>query len=237
MSNIFIPSYNRADRVRTFEYLGQGHIIVPESQKNAYSKRYGDAVISIPDEQDGSVSKKRNAILDLINKNDNKLAWIIDDDLICLKRKKENIKLSGAEALEQMERLYNMAIDMDAKYCGFDYSPDNMKLKDMCPLSLTKIIFGATLINAEDGLRYDERLRICEDVDYFLQKLNMHRRVLKDNQYFAEFYGVDGGEQSVINYNKAEQRYYATMINNKWGYKAMEWKKTKFKFNHPIKGA
>ena len=198
MSNIYIPSYNRAERVRTFEYLGEGKIVVPESQKSAYSKRYGTAVISIPDKQDGSVSKKRNAILDIIEKTGSKLGWIIDDDLNCLRRKKENIKLSGAEALEQMERLYNMAIDMDAKYGGFDYSPDNMKLKDMAPLSLTKIVFGATLIKADDGLKYDERLRICEDVDYFLQKLNRHRRVLKDNQYFAEFYGVDGGEQSVI---------------------------------------
>ena len=73
-------------------------------------------------------------------------------------------------------------------------------------------------------------------LDFYLQKLNRHRRIIKDNQYCGVFYGEDGGADSVIGYNKAEQRYYATMINNKWGYKAMEWKKTSFKFNTKVKG-
>tara|TARA_R110000824_G_scaffold15839_1_gene66457 strand:+ start:6129 stop:6845 length:717 start_codon:yes stop_codon:yes gene_type:complete len=238
MSSIYIPSYNRAERVRTFEYLGQGTIVVPESQKKAYCKRYGTAVMAIPDKQDGSVSRKRNAILDLIEqREDDNYGWVIDDDLVALTRKKENIRMNGEETLEHLERLYIMAKDMQATYGGFDYSPDNMKLKDLAPFSLTKIMFGANLIKANDKIRYDERLRLNEDVEFFLQKMNSNRRVIKDNQYFAEFYGTDGAEDSVIKYDRADQRYFATMINNKWGYKAMEWKKTKFQFNHPIKGA
>ena len=70
----------------------------------------------------------------------------------------------------------------------------------------------------------------------FLQKINKNRFVIKDNQYVIEAYGVDGGKDSVIKYKRADQRKYATMINNKWGYKAMVWDKTKFRFHHPIKG-
>ena len=62
VNNIYIPSYNRSDLVRTYEYLGTGFIVVPESQKEDYKKKYGNAVLSIPDNKDGSVSKKRNAI-------------------------------------------------------------------------------------------------------------------------------------------------------------------------------
>ena len=110
MNNIYIPSYNRSERVRTYEYLGTGHIVVPESQESLYKKRYGDAVITIPDKRDGSVSKKRNAVLDLIQERETDgYGWVCDDDFICLRRKKENLKMDGDEALEHFERLYIMA--------------------------------------------------------------------------------------------------------------------------------
>ena len=84
MNNIYIPSYNRSERVRTYEYLGTGHIVVPESQESLYKKRYGDAVITIPDKRDGSVSKKRNAVLDLIQERETDgYGWVCDDDFIC----------------------------------------------------------------------------------------------------------------------------------------------------------
>ena len=237
MDNIYIASYNRHKDVKTYEYLGTGKIVVPESQKKSYSKRYGKAVVGIPDKNDGMISKKRNAIINIIKEEQKDFyGWICDDDLVSLRRKKENIKMTGDEALEHFERLYIMAKDMNAKYAGFDYSADNMKLKDMSPFSLNKMFFCVCLLKVDDSLKYDERLKINEDVDFFLQKINKNRFVIKDNQYVIEAYGVDGGKDSVIKYKKADQRKYATMINNKWGYKAMVWDKTKFRFHHPIKG-
>jgi len=94
MFNIYIPSYKRFNDVKTFDYLGQGKIVVPESQKKEYKVKYGESVISIPDNLDGDIVKKRNAVIDIIRKKEkSQCAWIIDDDLIYLKRKKENIKL------------------------------------------------------------------------------------------------------------------------------------------------
>lgn len=237
MSNIYIASYNRFNCVRTFDYLGMGNIVVPESQADDYRKHYGKAVMVIPDSKDGSVSKKRNAILELIKEQQpDGYGWILDDDIKHIKRKKEDVNLEPDDAIQLMEKLEIMAKDMGAYYGGFEYNADMMKFKDMAPFSVNKIIYHMTLINVNDGLQYDERLRIGEDVDFYLQKLNLHRRLIKDNQYCVETFGEDGGAESVIKYTKADQRYYATMINNKWGYKAMEWKKTSFKFNTPIKG-
>jgi len=235
MNNIYIPSYNRADLVRTYEYLGTGNIVVPESQEKEYKKRYGKAVISIPDKQDGSVSKKRNAILDLI-KEQTKFGWMIDDDLEFIRRKKENQRINGQEAIEHFERIEIMALEGRFSFCGFDYSSDNMKLKDMAPFSLNKIFFGCVLVDASDNIKYDERLIICEDVDFFLQKMHKHRKVFKDNQYQAVFYGEDGGQNSVIGYDLERKKQYAKKINNKWGYEAMAWKGTGFRFYNPIKG-
>lgn len=238
MNNIYIASYNRADQVRTYDYLGCGKIVVPKSQEDQYRETYGDAVVSIPDELDGSAGKKRNAILDLIKaEQEDGYGWIIDDDLVKIRRKKEGLDLSGDEAVEVLERIYLMAKDMGIAYGGVDYSTDNMKLKDMAPFSFTKIVFGGVLMNANDDLKYDERFRIIEDVDMWVQKLNRHRKLLKDNQYAMVFYGTDGGADSVIGYDQNEKRVFATMLNNKWGRKLMIWDKNKFRFKTPIKGA
>lgn len=238
MDNIYIPSYNRFDLVRTYEYLGCGHIVVPESQEKKYKKRYGSAVISIPDNKDGFVAKKRNAVIDIIKeKEPDGYGWLCDDDFICLKRKKERQKMSREECLEHFERLYIMAKDMGAKYGGFDYSEDNMKLKDFAPFSLTKVSFGLILLNVNDNLKYDEKLLVNEDYDFFLQKINKSRRVIKDNQFVSCFYGEDGGKDSVIQYDRSDQRKYAKMINKKWGFNTMNWNKTKFEFKHKISGA
>ena len=239
MNNIYIPSYNRHDKVRTYEYLGCGHIVVPESQEKDYKKRYGSAVVSIPDKRDGSVNKKRNAVLDLIKENEaDGYGWTIDDDLICMKNKKENIKLSGDECLEHLERMYIMAQDMNAFFCGFDYSEDCMKLKDMAPFSLTKPFFYCVLININDNIRYDERLRTQGDLDFWIAKINHNRKILKDNRFVCISHGVDGGKESTIGYDKDDRKKSAISINNKYGLKIIQINKHgNQKFKIPIKGA
>ena len=218
MTNIYYPSYNRAGKVRAYDYFGCGNIVVPEAQEEEYRKHYGDAVITVPDNKDGSVSKKKNAILELIQEREaNGFGFIIDDDLNKIRRKKEGIDLTGEQALELLEKTQIMAQDMGATYGGFDYSEDNMKLKDMAPFSLNKPVYGLILINAGDNM-------------------NANRKIMKDNQYAAIFHGDDGGADSVIGYNRYHQRTYATMLNTKWGKKIMEWKGRSFRFTKLIKG-
>ena len=173
----------------------------------------------------------------MINKEQaDSYGWIIDDDLTKIRRKKEAKDLDPEEAVELLEKIYLMAKDSNIAYAGVDYSLDNMKLKDYQPFSFTKPMFGGTLVRADDGIKYDERFRLNEDVDFWVQKLNLHRRLLKDNQYAMVFFGQDGGKDSVIGYTNDDRRVYATMLNNKWGYRAMIWNKTRFEFKTPIKG-
>lgn len=234
MSNIFIPSYNRSNDVKTFEYFGEGNIIVPESQADDYRKKYGDNVFAIPDEKDGAIARKRNAVLDVITENGG-VGWMIDDDMVSLKRKKENRRYDGEEALELLNQFEILSQDMEIMYGGFDYSGDCMKLKDFAPFSFNKPVFGCLYVNTADRLRFDERLELNEDTDMFIQKLNHSRKVLKDNRYFAEFHGLDGGKDSVIGYTREKQRKFADQLNRKWGYEVMEWKETSFRFHTKIK--
>lgn len=238
MNNIYIPSYNRADLVRTYEYLGCGKIVVPKSQEKDYKKRYGNAVVSIPDEKDGNIAKKRNAIIDLIKEEQaDGYGWIIDDDFTHLKRKKEKINLTSNETLEVFEEIYNIAKDGSFAYCGFDYSPDCMKLKDMTPFSLTKPFFQVVLTNVNDNLRYNEKLLIGEDLEMWFAKMNKHRRIFKQNQYLAVCYGEEGGKNSVIGYGMKELKKYNIMINEMYGKRLITWNKTRFEYKVPIKGA
>jgi hypothetical protein len=92
MNNIYIPSYKRYEKVRAYEYLGIGKIVVAESQKRQYEERYGDAVIAVNDKRDGSVSKKEMQYWILSRKNkrmgtDGLLMMI----LIALKGKKKTL--------------------------------------------------------------------------------------------------------------------------------------------------
>ncbi len=236
---ILIPSYNRAGKVTTFEYLQNGVIIVPKKQEKQYLDYYPrENVYAIQDKKDGSVARKRNAILDLMKVGVfNSCAWIIDDDIQYISHKKSNRQLEGAEALELLEAHRIVQMQTEAIFGGFDYSGDNMKLKDFTPFSRTKVSFGCVCVNTFDKIRYDENLRINEDVDFWLQNMNEKRQVWKDNRYLAFFGNDDGGKDSVIKYDRKERVYYSKKINTKWGYEAMKDTGTSFRFKHSIKGA
>ena len=240
MNNIYIISYKRAELVRTYEYFNCGKIVVPKSQEKDYREKYGNAVLAIPDHLDGAECKKRNAVIDLIKKEqENGIGWVFDDDLLYIKRKKENIKLSGAEALEVMELLESMLIESQITFGGFDYTEDCMKLKDMSPFSLTKFFCQAVCIDTRDGLRYDEKMKYHGDLEYWVQKMNTNRRVLKWNQYGAICYGKvgGGGEDSVIAWNEKDRKKAHLYINAKYGKKITVWNRTRWEYKVPIKGA
>ena len=237
MDNIYIISYKRPDIVRTYDYLKTGHIVVPESQAEDYRKKYGDAVLPIPDERDGSECRKRNAVIDLIKQRQKDgIGWMLDDDLDYIKRKKESNKLTGDEALEIMETLEILMRDADIKFAGFDYSEDNMKNKDYAPFSLTKFFCQVVLLDVKDGLRYDERMRVNGDLDFWVQKMQRNRRILKINQYAAICYGEEGGAGSVIGWDESDRTKAHNFINKKFGYPITTWNKTRWEYKTPIKG-
>ena len=237
LSKIYIPSFNRWEKVRTYEYLGEGNIIVPKSQKGRYTKRYGKAVISIPDKLDGSVSRKRNAVLDIIEKEHPGMnACMVDDDMRFLMEKKYREQKHGDDAMEHIDRLLSMSDEGGFYFGGFDYSEDNLKLKDYQPFSFKKPIFQLITVRADDGIRYDERLRINEDVDFWAQKMNKHRKLMKDNRYVGVFFGKDGGKGSTIGYDVKDQQKYAQQLNQKWGGEIMKWDRKRFVFRISING-
>lgn len=237
-SNIYIISYKRWNVCYTYDFLKTGNIVVPQSQENEYKKRYGDAVLSIPDKMDGNVCKKRNATLDLITKHSNGKGWMLDDDIKKAYWKKPKRLLTGNEFVEHMERMEIMANDINSKLAGFEYTMDMLKYKDFQPFSLNKRIFHCLYINTNDGIRFDINIApVGEDLDFFYQKINSSRHVLKENRIAYVTQGNEGGETSVIGYSKEEQKKALELINKKYGRKLIDFKPDgKYIFKMPING-
>jgi len=179
---IFIPSYGRAGNVTTLEFMPNAQVIVPQSQLKIYQDHYGDSVIAIPDDQDGNVAKKRNAILNLMH--DDELAWLVDDDLIDIIRIKGILSLDAEEVLY---RHWELLDSYNGLYGGFAISDDPVKYAEYCPFSLTKPSYGCVMIRKHSNLLYDETLGRHEDADYFLKVLHAGGVVIRDNRYFFKF--------------------------------------------------
>ena len=220
---VYIPSYGRAGHVTTASAIPSAKIVVPESQVEDYEKFYPNRVVSIPDEKDGNVAKKRNAILDLVP--DGELFWMVDDDF------KKAYRIKGSEVtdvLQLMESHWLAMESMGISYGGFQITPDPIKSAEYMPFSLTKQVYQPTCLRKTE-LRYDEELGRHEDVDYYLKVMLRDRLCLRDNRYHFEFQcnkdksstkqvgGIVGGEDSYKKSTDALIARWGNLIKIKHG--------------------
>lgn len=182
---IYIPSYKRAGQVSTADFF-EGfdyQIVIPMSQYADYLKFYDEKhLLVIPDELDGNVSKKRNAIMDIM-KNEDGYGIVADDDLLAIKHIMHGYSLDASSVMNLFENMMEICFGIGAHLCGFNNTNDKLKYRgDFVPFSLTKPfyqIFGIV----ECGLRYDESLRRGEDVDFYFHQMLKHRKVVRDNRF------------------------------------------------------
>ena len=180
---IVIVSYGRADKVITRRWLSRADLIVPESQREAYEKNY-KRVVSIPDELDGNIAKKRNAVLDLHKGDD---VVMIDDDIKSVGYNEERapFHLTEKRLVEFCLMAFRMAREIGTVLWGLNPNEDPVNYNIYCPFNLTSCILGPFLgITKENELRFAEDLATKEDYDFSLQVLQKHRKVLRFNKYF-----------------------------------------------------
>lgn len=179
---IYVPSYGRAGTASTMDLIEDALIVVPDSQAQGYEQHYPDRVVSIDDAKDGSVARKRNGILDLVE--DGELFWMIDDDLLSVRRLKVGEEFEVQQILESH---YEAMQSFGFSFGGFNLTSDPIRYLEYQPFSLTKPSYGAVCIRKMPNVRYDEDLGRHEDADYFLQVLKADGRVFRDNRFFFEF--------------------------------------------------
>lgn len=234
--NIYIPSYNRWDKVHTFEYLNYGYIVVPKSQENKYKKRYGKAVIAIDDKEDGCYTKKWNAVMKLALERNTPRYYQIDDDINgCKNVYTENV-FNGEEALELLEIQYNIAKEMNLFMWGFTNSGQYASQIQLKPFSMNKGFDQVYGLNVSDGIRHIHKMRVFSNVDLFLQKLNKHRKVWRDNRHlWTEAYSK-GGQNSQIKKVKTDRDNDMKVLYQRWGVDMFKYHDGYIKVQPKIKG-
>jgi hypothetical protein len=184
---IYIPSYNRANQVLSAEYFKglDYRIVIPEKQYKNYLQ-YHDRkeLLVIPDNRDGNVSKKRNAILDVMKEKEG-FGIVADDDILYVAHVMTGEKLDGKRVANLFENMFVICEGIGAYFCGLNNSNDKLKYRgDMHPFSLTKSFYQLVGI-IESGIRYDETLVRGEDIDFYLKQMHKYHKVVRDNRYFV----------------------------------------------------
>jgi hypothetical protein len=187
---IYIPSYKRAGGVSTVKYITESLIVIPESQYREYRKHYAkNKLIVIDDSGDGTVSRKRNSILDLCDQD---RLVMMDDDL------KKIFWIDSRESIAENE-FYDLlaeGFDICGKYgaglFGFNWDAQPIHL-DGKPITFNKIFFNTFGI-VKSEIRFDENLLRADDVDFWAQHTIRDRKTVRFNFIKTE-YEIKGKNQ------------------------------------------
>lgn len=222
MSVIAVASYGRAGRVSSVNVFPRGVVVVPESQVAAYRKQKmpkGWKVQGIPDEQDGNLCRKRNAILDLFSGKD---VLIVDDDYDYVGRWQGGIdmRLEGEDIDRLLDNGFRMARDLGTPLWGINVQVDRRFYREYTPISITNPVLGpwqAFTGDRPEWVRYDEDLWLKEDYDLSLRVLQRVHRILRLNAYHyrVDHFNEAGGQVGKRNMNEEIRQLHA--LQRRWG--------------------
>jgi len=226
--NIIIPSYKRSHDLKGKDYFYMAKYCVPESQKKEYIDVLGkERVITLPDDEDGDIVKKRNWIL----RNIPRPLIMIDDDVSKLvywdNRKKGSDYLSKKLPKDYLEHIFksfiSMAEQFDVKLFGMSQNKDDRTHKEFVPFNLTNIVLGPFQGHLEHDLIFDERVGTKDDYDMALQHLNKYKKVLRFNKYAYDCEHGDNKGGIVAYRTKEKEIEYCKNIMLKWGKKIIRY--------------
>ena len=226
---IYIPSYKRAGSITSHKIFPSAKIVVPESQLKDYQSYYGSKVVSVPDNRDGNIAIKRNAILDMAR--DAGIDWVlmVDDDYEYI-GKITNQKprwLNNEEIEALIDDGCRMADELQTGMWGLNVQIDPKFYREYSPFSLTTPILGPFHAVKVTELRYDENIPLKEDYDFWLQSIRKYRKTLRfqSYHYMVDHINKTGG---VVSYRtKQREEEQNKLLQKKWGNRVVKYDITK----------
>ena len=214
---VAIPSYKRAGKVRTLKISPFAKLWVPESQGDDYRAEYGeDRVVTIPDDRDGNVARKRNAISDLI---DSDRYVMMDDDITSISywEAGRKTKIHGDDLKEFIKSGFELADELGVKLWGLNQQSDIIVYHTYAPFSLLSPILGPFTGQIRSKIRYDEEVAPREDYDFWLQHIHTFRKTLRFNKFhYAHDHGkLAGGVVSARTADRQAKTF--DRMEKKWG--------------------
>jgi len=221
---VLVPSYHRAGATTVRRVFTDATLAVIESEADEYREREGGEIVVMPEEVGGNISRTRNWILDYGFQRSERVV-MVDDDLTIFGRHEWNWQRSQYDAvhydygrvLDFIENGFEMAEDLGIHLWGVNMQSGPQSYLGYAPFSLVLPVLGPFTCVTKSALRYDARLRLNEDYDYFLQHMQRYRRVLRFNSHFyvCDHLRKPGGVTSYRTLDE-ERRQAETMVR-KWG--------------------
>lgn len=225
--NIIIPSYKRSHDLKGKDYFSMAKYCIPESQKDDYLKVLSeDRIITLPDDQDGSITKKRNWIL----KNISRPLIMIDDDVKKISywddRKNGYLRKDFPKEFlsELFEEFISISEQIGVRMFGVSQNTDDRQYKEFQPFNLTNIILGPFQGHLDHDLIFDDRVGSKDDYDMSLQQLRKYKKVLRFNKYAYECEHGDNKGGIVSYRTKDKEVEYCKQIMLKWGKKIIQYR-------------
>lgn len=247
------PSYRRAGEVDVRKLFPKITLAVHEHEADEYREKNGEPIMELSEESRGNMAAVRNEILE---RGYEKTRWIVtmDDDVGSMgffqwegrekDRATKNWSISHAFCEEKRltEFITNgfiMAEEVGAFLWGVNLAHDPKWYREYSPLSMLAPILGPFSCHIENPLRYDRRLGLNEDYDFWLQHVHRYHRTLRFNKWFyiARHLDQSGG---VAAYRQMdEERRQADIMLKKWGPDIVSYnfeKSTNPRVRVPLKG-
>jgi len=232
------PSYKRAGNTKTNLWCDDLIMAVHEFEAQGYIDA-GCNVRVLTDDCKGNMAKVRNEMLDSCKAD---IQVQIDDDVKDvgyyekLLWHKMDFKFFKAKVLEWAEQ----AKELGTVLFGMNLQSDPKFYREYSPISLSSPVLGTlSCILTETEIRYDERLGLNEDYDFFLQVIQKHHKALRWNKYSyrADHLSMAGGcgAYRVLD----EEKRQAEIMIKKWGNKVVRYnlkKSTNPALSTPYKG-
>lgn len=184
---ITIPSYKRAGKVTTLDFLGdvfsKSEIIIGTQNKEdykAYSDLYGDKATIIYKEGN-SVGENRNNLLEYCQEHGITECLQLDDDMRCVVTKDKK-KLKGKEFRNLMEKCFSLCRENGVTMFG-GYCCENPFM--MSNTAKPNLIVGMLCGILDTSIRYDANFRIKEDYELSLRLMSRGKRVIRFNSFGA----------------------------------------------------
>lgn len=179
---VYSPTYKRAGKVDAINIFGEDLILACHKfEAEEYKKAYpNNEILELPDDLQKNMAKVRNFILESCPSD---YIIMVDDDVSQLlyieDKEQQNI-----DHLEQMIiDGFNLANGLNTKLWGLNLLDDPKAYRVYTPFSLQSPILGPFTAVIRSNIRYDERLSLNEDFDFFLQHVFQYRKTLRFNKY------------------------------------------------------
>ncbi len=182
---IVIPSYKRAERVKTLDIIS-GIVCVPESEIKMYQEHNPDAeIMGHPDTVKG-LALKRQWIYEKFGN-----VFMIDDDIAQVQKLHteldERSMCTPEEIYDMIQFAGNMAHMTGAYLFGFSKNPRPEYYNEFKPFEMTGYITGCAMGMLKDSGLYFIKETVAVE-DYWISCLNaFHNRIIfKDTRFYFE---------------------------------------------------